>query len=234
MSPSSESSESSGSSGRSLSSRLRARARKVAVPAVLLGLTVGGVGLSATAHAAEGPSCASVPGQTCPAPGPAADPLPSRGSQPAGVSTQQWRGATTAATFWGNEGISTASGDRYHLVMRGQTGYPGQGWPGNTSTNARAWYHFETGSSWRPEHHYIVYGGVFQDRDHRIENLEESHHVTQNNASGSNAVYREYDVNSWSTATANRGRERIVRNVRNGHVYATFDHYGSFHYLGRW
>ncbi|MFI9172101.1 hypothetical protein [Streptomyces lincolnensis] len=220
---------------RTLSSRLKAHARKAVIPAVLLGITIGSVGVSATAHAAEGPSCFSVPGQTCPAPGPAADPLPQRQTQePAGVSSQQWRGATTAANFWNAEGISNAPGDRFHLVMRGQHGFPGQGWPGNTSTNARAWYHFETGSSWRPEHHYIVYGGVFQDREHRIQNLEESHHVRPNNASGSNSVYREYDITSWSQTTANRGRERIVRNVRNGHVYATFDHYGSFHYLGRW
>jgi hypothetical protein len=219
---------------RTLSSRLKAHARKAVIPAMLLSVTIGGVGVSATAHAAEGPSCASVPGQTCPAPGPAADPLPQRGPQPAGVSNQQWRGFTTAADFWSREGVSNVPGDPYHLVMQGQRGYPGQGWPGNTSANARHWYHFETGGSWRPEHHYIVYGGVFQDRDHRIQNLEESHHVQPSNASGSNSVYREYDVNSWSHTTASRGQERIVRNVRNGHVYATFNHYGSFHYLGRW
>lgn len=218
----------------SLSSRLRAHARKATIPAMLLGLTFGSVGVATTAHAASGPSCQSVPNQTCPAPGPSADPLPARGSQPAGVSSQQWRGATSAAQFWNTEGISNIRGDRFHLVMRGQNGYPGQGWPGDTNPNARSWYHFETGGSWRPQQHYIVYGGVFQDRDHRIQNLEQSHHVSSNDASGSNSVYREYDVNAWSTSTANRGTERIVRNVRNGHVYATFDHYGSFHYLGRW
>ncbi|MET9865437.1 MULTISPECIES: ribonuclease domain-containing protein [unclassified Streptomyces] len=219
---------------RTLSSRLKAYVRKAAIPALLLGVTIGGVGVSTAAHAAEGPSCFSVPGQTCPAPGPAADPLPWRGPQPAGISDQQWNGAIAAANFWNIEGISNAPGDRFHLVMRGQHGFPGQGWPGDTNPNARSWYHFETGSSWRPVHHYIVYGGVFQDREHRVQHLEESHHVQPNNASGSNGVYREYDVHAWSRTAASRGQERIVRNVHNGHVYATFDHYGSFHYLGRW
>ncbi|MEU0589500.1 ribonuclease domain-containing protein [Streptomyces sp. NPDC006132] len=219
---------------RTLSSRLKAYVRKAAIPALLLSVTIGGVGASTAAHAAEGPSCYSVPGQTCPAPGPAADPLPWRGSQPAGISNQQWNGAISAANFWNIEGISNAPGDRFHLVSRGEQGFPGQGWPGDTNPNARHWYHFETGSSWRRVHHYIVYGGVFQDREHRIQRLEESHHVQPSNASGSNGVYREYDVNAWSQPSSSRGQERIVRNVRNGHVYATFDHYGSFHYLGRW
>ncbi|MDO0933902.1 ribonuclease domain-containing protein [Streptomyces sp. DG2A-72] len=225
----------SSSSRRSLSSRLRDRARKAAVPAMLLSITIGGVGVSATAHAAEGPSCFSAPAQTCPAPAPAPAPLPPRGDQPAGISNQQWRGAASAAEFWSREGVSNIQGDRFHLVAPGERGYPGQGWPGNITQGARAWYHFDTGTSRVREHHYIYYGGLFRDGRHVIQGLEERHHVTPNNADGSQDIYREYDVHAWNHAqTGIRGRERIVRNTRNGHVYATFDHYGSFHYLGRW
>ncbi|QNP68080.1 hypothetical protein IAG44_00355 [Streptomyces roseirectus] len=219
---------------RSLTSRLRAHARKAGITAMLLGVTAGGLGLSATAHAASTPSCETIPNQTCPAPGPSGDQLPARHSRPAGVTEEQWRGATTAADFWNVEGVSNAPGDRLHLVMRGQNGFPGRGWPSDTNPNARAWYHFETGSGRVPQRWYIVYGGVFQDREQRVQNLERSHHVWASDAAGSNDVYREYDIHAWAGDNHIRGRERIVRNVRNGHVYATFDHYGSFHYLGRW
>lgn len=216
---------------RSLSSRLRAHARKAAIPVMLLGITVSGVGVSASAHAASAPSCSSLPSQTCPA---APAPLPARGSQPAGISNQDWRGAQTAATFWSNEGVSTSNPSR--LAARGESGFPGNGWPGSSNPNARGWYAYDTGTSRVQEHWEVYYGGVFQDRQGDVARLELRHHVSQNNASGSNNVYREYDVNSWQRVGNHHPRDaqRLVRNTRNGHVYATFDHYGSFHYLGTW
>jgi hypothetical protein len=43
-------------------------ARKAAIPALLLSLALGGLGLAPAAHAASGSSCASLPAATCPAP----------------------------------------------------------------------------------------------------------------------------------------------------------------------
>ena len=50
---------------------VRRRARMVAIPAMLLSLTVGGLSMGQAAHAADAPSCSSLPGATCPAPSPA-------------------------------------------------------------------------------------------------------------------------------------------------------------------
>ncbi|WP_329222780.1 hypothetical protein OG352_36475 [Streptomyces sp. NBC_01485] len=202
-------------SNQSTSCRPRLRARLAAIPAVLLGLTVGsltiGGAFSALAHAAG--NCENGPGPRPAAQCPAKP--PARGRQPSQVSDQQWRGALGAADFW-----------NAHV--------PGQAWPVSPDPHARGWYPVETGA--RPGHqrHAIYYGGVFPDREHRVQHLEESHHVPANQASGSNDVYREYDVNARAGHTAPRGAERIVRNVRTHHVYATFDHCGSFHYLGHW
>lgn len=86
--------------------------------------------------------------------------------------------------------------------MNGQHGFPGQGWPSDTNPSARAWYHFETGGGWRPERHHIVYGGVFQDRHHRVQNLERSHHVGFGDSDGVNNVDTEGGSGSMSTASA--------------------------------
>ncbi|MHC5903632.1 hypothetical protein ACVNF4_06915 [Streptomyces sp. S6] len=209
---------------RSLSSVLRAYARKVVIPAMLLGVTVSGLGLSATAHAADAPGC-SAPTQTCPAE------APWRGSQPGNVSDQDWRAAVTAADFWNTHDINRANGLN-ELVTSENPQYH-QGWPGDT--NGRGWYSFTTGSWPRRTTHWIYYGGVFQDRGGQVANQEAGFHVPNMYTDGSTGAYREYDTLSHESTGSNiRGTMRIVRNIYTGHVYATFDHYNTFHYLGRW
>ncbi|WP_093770455.1 ribonuclease domain-containing protein [Streptomyces sp. yr375] len=173
-------------------------------------LTVGGAfsALVQAADACENGACQRS-ATRCPAKPPA------RGRQPPQVSDQQWRGALGAADFWNAQ-------------------FPGRAWPGGKDPHTRGWYHFESGSRPGRQRHVIYYGGVFPDREHRVQRLEESRHVPANQASGANDVYREYDVNAQAGHTGPRGGERIVRNVRTHHVYATFDHCGSFHYLGHW
>ncbi|GAA3804781.1 hypothetical protein GCM10022403_043370 [Streptomyces coacervatus] len=215
---------------RPLSSRLKAHARKAAIPAMLLSITIGGVGVSATAHAAEGPSCASLPAQTCPAQ------APQRGAQPSNVSDQDWRGAVTAADFWNTHGVDTFHG-MHELVTHENQHFTG-GWPGGTGRSDAGWYHFYTGSFWNRQTHWIWYGGVFQDRGVQLQHLEQSFGVSAANANGGHNVYREYDMLAYTGGAApgsgRRGTYRIVRNTHTGHVYATFDHYRTFHYLGRW
>lgn len=68
------------------------RLYKLAVPAVLLSLTVGGLGMSATAHADDELSCNSIPGQSCP-PAPNVEGSP---SQPRAIP----RGVQAALNYW--------------------------------------------------------------------------------------------------------------------------------------
>ncbi|MFD8627920.1 hypothetical protein ACFV4E_29275 [Streptomyces hygroscopicus] len=44
----------------------RRRARMVAIPAMLLSLVVGGIGMGEAAHATSVPSCTTLPGASCP------------------------------------------------------------------------------------------------------------------------------------------------------------------------
>ncbi|PWG11142.1 hypothetical protein DF268_23435 [Streptomyces sp. V2] len=206
---------------RSLSSRLLAHARKAVIPALLLGATVGGLGLSTAAQAADGPQCPPT-AQTCRAE------APWRGEQPNGVSNEDWNGANTAAQFWSDHQTVRQGSSGGHLVT-GQGG-----WPGDTA--GRGWYSFTTGSWRNRTTWWIYYGGQFWDRDNRVAHHEEfDYGVSAWDANGGGGQYREYDVFAHTgTDSGIRGKVRIVRNTRNGHVYATFDHYGSFHYLGRW
>lgn len=220
---------------RPLSSRLKAHARKAAIPAMLLSVTLGGVGVSTTAHAAEAPSCSTTPNThvTCPAQ------APYRGTRPTNnpaITPQNWNGALSAATFWSMHGINHFNG-LHELVTEGNPQYHG-GWPGDTARSAVGWYHWTTGTFLRRETNWIWYGGVFNDRNHRLSNLEASFGVPASRRQGVHQVYREYDMLGYTTGqrpgSGSRGQYRIVRNVDTGHVYATFDHYTSFHYLGRW
>lgn len=217
---------------RTLSSRLKAHARKAAIPALLLSITFGGIGVSTTAHAASAPSCTTVPAQTCPAQ------APLRGAQPnvRGITDRDWRGAVTAAGFWNTHGVDHFHG-MHELVTHENQHFTG-GWPGGTGRSDAGWYHFTTGSWLHRQTHWIWYGGVFRDRNQQLERLERSFGVSQSRANGANGVYREYDMLAYTRANApgsgTRGTYRIVRNTHTGHVYATFDHYKTFHYLGRW
>lgn len=114
------------------------RLYKLAVPAVLLGLTVSGLGMSATAHADETPSCSTIPNQTCPAPPYIEGGTP---AQPMAIP----RGVQAALNFFRQ-----------------------MGWPNFRNIAYRGWTHDMGNNQWvESGGEYYDYGGTLMNFMHR-------------------------------------------------------------------
>jgi len=203
--------------------RLGLRGRALTVTGILLAL-VGGTVAGAGVASAQAPPGACT--QTCNAP-------------PQGVSANDWNQALRAADFWANDYIDYNSVARpqwsqsYFVLQR----WNGHGWPGQAQ--GRNWYAYHNGNDpwgntiWG----YVYYGGRYNDYNGLVTYFEGFHGGNANTAyptgNGRTAPYVEYDINGYGAPGAQRDAWRLVRNPNTGNVYATFDHYTNFYYLGR-
>ncbi|MFI9169326.1 hypothetical protein [Streptomyces lincolnensis] len=201
---------------------LRRSHRMLTVVGVLLSLVAGVAATEGTASAQPPTSC-----YTC------------HTQQPAGVTAQDWHDAQDAANFWSNRHInwseatwrSTRSGFHWDSYYRLDNGGPG--WP-DPPTGYQGWFYLQYPNT--NTQRFMYTGGTYRDDSHILRNAEMGRGVTPGNAQGgAQSGYREYDIDSHTGPGGrgvSRGQRRIVRNIHSGHVYATFDHYKTFHYLG--
>lgn len=204
--------------------RLRGHRRVLTVASVLLALVGGAIADSGTAFA-QPPSGTCT--QTC-------------NNPPAGITAADWNAALEAADFWANHQIdwmaTNWSGGRSYYHLNDDAG---RGWPGQRYGNQ--WFGY-----WEPSVHrtqFIYYGGVYNDWNGNLSWFEQTAHggTTSNSYSTyrdrfgitHNAPYVEYDIDYYGAARTQRNARRIIRNPNTGNVFATFDHYQSFEYLGR-
>jgi hypothetical protein len=195
--------------------RLRGRRRVLTVVGMLLALVGGVVAESGTAAAQPPPGQC---GAWC-------------NNPPAGVSQAEWNEALRAASFWSNHAI-----DAYPNWGVGHLDdSAGRGWPGQNG--GRRWFDF-----WNTNQHrnqYIYYGGRFNDYNGDVAFLEQrGQGVSPNRAfstgNGRTAPYVEYDIDEYGSTGVRRNARRIVRNPLTGNTYATFDHYRTFAWLGKY
>ncbi|MFD7902363.1 hypothetical protein ACFV4F_07115 [Kitasatospora sp. NPDC059722] len=156
---------------------------------------------------------------------------------PNGVNWGDWQDANSATAFWANYNIDWGNTTFGYRDLSPQWGH---GWP--AQVYGGTWYaYFEPNYS---ADRFIYYGGTFNDYGGNLTAEERAHGVggaqawaTQGYGQSANrAPYVEYDMDVYTQANPPGGRNarRIVRNPNSGNVYVTFDHYNTFHYLGRW
>ncbi|MET9970202.1 ribonuclease domain-containing protein [Streptomyces sp. NPDC006356] len=194
--------------------RLRGR-RALTVAGVLLAL-VGGTAGTAIAQPPPAPCI-----QWCNNP---------PGGSPS-ISNEEWNDAQEAATFWANHRV-----DPHYNWGIGQLDYAaGHGWPGQAEGGR--WYDF-----WDSAAHatrFIYYGGRYNDRGGDLASFEQqARRVPPSRAfstgNGRTAPYVEYDIDEHArTRGQDRGLRRIIRNPLTGNVFATWDHYQTFAWLGK-
>jgi hypothetical protein len=202
--------------------RTRGRHRVMIVASVLVALT-GGLVAGAGSASAEPPpgNCNSVCNEA-PPPG-------------AGVSEQEWGNAVRAADFWANHQTN-----QHDVIRTGATSsvhtldyHAGSGWPPDQYGNH--WYGYWDSHAHRNE--FVYYGGRYDDSEELVTFLEQARGASSSRAYSSHpnhpAPYVEYDMDAYQAPGAARNETRLVRNPNTGNVYATFDHYQSFNYLGR-
>ncbi|MET9080716.1 ribonuclease domain-containing protein [Streptomyces sp. NPDC004237] len=208
------------STERPMKTRLRRGRRALTVTGVLLALVSGAVAGSGTAFAAPPSGSCTV---TCNNP-----PVGSN------ISHADWNAAVEAADFWANHMIDWNQVDYshghayYHLDP-----WAGRGWPGASSGNQ--WFGY-----WDSNTHstnFIYYGGRFNDYSQDLSWQEQhaqgvSSSRAYSTGNGRLSPYVEYDIDYYRSASSSRNARRIVRNTLTGNVYATFDHYQTFDYIG--
>lgn len=196
----------------------RRRARMAAVPAMLLSITVGGLGLSTTAHAADSPQCPPTSDPSCWGP-PAA---PDKGKAPIKGDAQHpgklTQGKTQAYTLnlWRNFGWPNWRG----------IGDRDASWEVNNYIDSRGNHH----------HEWIETGGHYKDEGSSLRGFMNEGHAGSSSR-GYRGTFQEY-VAHWFDHNPNRegertGRDRFVRAIGTGDVWFTRDHYDSFTYLGK-
>ncbi|MFF4799948.1 hypothetical protein ACFY1U_16290 [Streptomyces sp. NPDC001351] len=198
--------------------RLRGRRRILAVASIALALLGGTVAESGAAFAQSPPGACT---QWC-------------NNPPAGVNQQDWNEAVMAADFWANHYIDWNSRVNYGWGQyRILQPWNGHGWPGRG--DGQRWYAYRDGRGYG----YVYYGGEYEDRNGFLTQFDIGAHGGNSSTSyqhGPNgpSSYIEYDINGHNAPNDPRDAWRIVRNVNNGNTYATFDHYNSWNYLGRY
>ncbi|WP_060877870.1 ribonuclease domain-containing protein [Streptomyces scabiei] len=82
----------------------------------------------------------------------------------------------------------------------------------------------------------IYTGGQYFDRDGALRSFMNGGHAGSA-AIGYTGTFQEYNTTVYtsqgSSTVPRRDARRIVRAISSGDVWWTDDHYGSFHYLGR-
>lgn len=199
--------------------RLRGR-RVLTIASMLLALAGGGVIADAGTALAQPPSGACT--HTC-------------NNPPAGVSVQEWNAALEAADFWANHTPDWHTLNYYRLRSYIHLdNVAGRGWPGQGSGNR--WFGYWEPSIQRTQ--FIYYGGVYNDWNGLLSNYEHqlgrSGSQAYSSGNGRTAPYVEYDIDYYGAPNTQRNARRIVRNPLTGDTFATFDHYQSFEYMGRY
>ena len=198
----------------------RRRARMVAVPAMLLSLAVGGLGLSSTAHAADSPQCPPTEPDTCLAP--PAPPAPDKGKAP----------------ITGDEGhpgkLTKGKMQDYTLGLWRDMGWPN--WRGIGDRDV-AWevnnYYDRHGNH---HHEWIETGGRYFDKGDSLRDFMNEGHAGSSSTKYKGtfqeyiAHYFDHNPNGEGERT---GQDRFVRAINTGDVWFTRNHYKSFIYLGK-
>ncbi|MDX2937906.1 hypothetical protein [Streptomyces ipomoeae] len=185
------------------------RLHKLAVPAVLLSLTVGGLGMSATAHAASAPSCTSVPGQVCPAPVPG---VSGSAAQPQAVP----RGIQAALNYW-----RQLHWPNFRNIAPRGSAFEVENYIDRHGNHIHGW---------------IESGGQYNDHGNRL--MDFMHRgLAGPNAQNYRGTFQEYYGSVYPDNPERSGRAtgnfRIVRSLGTGDVWVSIDHYSTFRYIGR-
>ncbi|WP_217210795.1 hypothetical protein [Streptomyces sp. AC550_RSS872] len=199
---------------RSLSSRLRAHARKAAIPALVLSVTVGGLGLSTTAHAADSPQCPPTAPPTCGA--------ANKGKAPV-TGDEQHKGKLTP-------------GKMQDKTLKA---WQGIGWPNwrNIGDRDESWQvSSHVDHLGIPHSEWVETGGRYWDNGGSLRDFMNEGHA---GASSSNyrGTFQEYIAHTFdhdpSGEGERTGKDRFVRAINTGDTWITWDHYKSFIYLGK-
>lgn len=196
--------------------RRRGRRQALTVASVLLAVLGGVVAGSGTASAQTLPgACSALCNQ-----------------RPSWVDQDDWDAAVEAANFWANNNVDhnqvVRSGIRSYYVISGSR----SGWPGQH--DGGQWFAFrEPGHS---NNQFVYYGGVYNDWNGLISNIEHNRGVSGSRAYSTNghslAPYVEYDISYYAQPNSQRNALRLVRNPNSGNVYLSTDHYQTFTFLG--
>ncbi|NNN33788.1 hypothetical protein HLK59_26170 [Streptomyces sp. S3(2020)] len=194
--------------------RRRGRRQALTVASVLLAVLGGVVAGSGTASAQTVPgACSALCNQ-----------------RPSWVAEADWDAGVEAANWWANNNIDQTqvvwSGIRsYYRITSSHFGWPGQRQGGH-------WFGFREGS----HDQFVYYGGVYNDWNGMISNIEHARGVSGSRAYSSaghtTAPYVEYDISYYGQPNSQRNALRLVRNPNSGNVYLTTDHYQTFTFLG--
>jgi hypothetical protein len=195
--------------------RPRGRARRVAIPALLLSLTVGGRGLASTAHAAECSEGGGTPIGTCPAPSKDKGKAPIKGDYRHPEKLTKGKMPARAEDYWERLGWPNwrGIGDR-------DASWQVASWVDHLGNHHREW---------------IETGGRYWDNGNSLRDF-----MNQGEAGPSSRNYRgtfqEYNAHifdhrpQFGEKTYN---ERFVRAISTGDLWVTYNHYKSFSYLGK-
>ncbi|RPF35065.1 hypothetical protein [Streptomyces sp. TLI_185] len=204
------------SAKRSLSSRLRAHARKAAIPALLLSITVGGLGLSATAHAADAPQCPPNGGAgTCSAPGSGKGKAKVSGDADHPGRLTQGKTQDKTLKLW--QGLHFPDwhnvGDRDDSFLTNQ-------WTDQFGVRHQEW---------------VETGGRYWDNGNSLRDFMNSGGAgpSSRNYAGTFQEYVAHPFDHRPQFGERTGSDRFVRAISSGDTWVSYDHYNSFIYLGK-
>ncbi|MDF3147769.1 MULTISPECIES: hypothetical protein [unclassified Streptomyces] len=193
----------------------RRRARMVAIPAMLLSLTVGGLGMAEGAHAADAPSCTTLPGATCPAPAPNKGKAKITGNEQHPGKLTQGKMQAITLKLWQNFGWPNWRG----------IGDRDASWEVNNYVDGHGNHH----------HEWIETGGRYWDNGDSLRDFM-NHGEAGPSSRNYRGTFQEYVAHFFDHAPRENdrtGQDRFVRAINTGDVWFTRDHYKSFVYLGK-
>lgn len=195
--------------------RARARrARMVAIPAMLLSLTVGGLGLSATAHAADSPQCPPGAPPSCGAANKGKAPVSGDEEHPGRLTPGKMQDKT--------------------LKTWQRIGWPNWRNIGDRDSSFQV-------SSWvdqqRRQHgEWVETGGRYWDNGGSLRDFM-NEGFAGSSSQNYQGTFQEYVATTFdhdpSGEGERTGQDRFVRAISTGDVWFTRDHYNSFIYLGK-
>ncbi|MFJ4202874.1 hypothetical protein ACIP2Y_25040 [Streptomyces sviceus] len=193
----------------------RRRARMVAVPAMLLSLTVGGLGLSATAHAADSPQC------------------PPGSSPNCGTSSNNGKAPITGDEQ--NPGrLTPGKMQAYTLNLWRNFGWPN--WRGIGDRDASWDVNDYVDSRGNRHQEWIETGGRYWDNGNSLRDFMNEGRAGSS-SQGYQGTFQEYIAHYFdhnpNGEGERTGQDRFVRAINTGDVWFTRDHYNSFTYLGK-
>jgi hypothetical protein len=194
---------------------LARRARMVAVPAMLLSLTVGGLGLSTTAHAADSPQCPPTSAPTC-------GQQPNKGKAPV-TGNEQNPGKLTPGKM-----------QAYTLNLWRNFGWPNWRGIGDRDASWQVTNYVDQRANRHEE--WIETGGRYYDNGDSLRDFMNGGGAGSSSR-GYQGTFQEYIAHFFdhnpSGEGERTGQDRFVRAISTGDVWFTRDHYKSFIYLGK-